>query len=150
MSSSKKYLTSKGTSRQDLSEFIEWRYWQSCWYFRPCFVNCCPSNLLFGWTPLFSVRRSVLNAHICTVFKGGDGILGLGQINICCKVPLQVNIFRWWHFALPSMSLSVYCFIWSKDLLERGFLYINYRIFFQNCCVFALLFLCFHLLSRNF
>jgi hypothetical protein len=33
-----------------LSEFIDWRYSQSCWYFRPSFVNCCPSNLLSGST----------------------------------------------------------------------------------------------------
>ncbi len=31
-----------------LSDFIAWRYSPSCWYFRPSFVNCCPSNLLFG------------------------------------------------------------------------------------------------------
>ncbi len=31
-----------------LSEFIDWRYSQSCWYFRPTFVNCWPSNLLSG------------------------------------------------------------------------------------------------------
>ena len=27
------------------------------------------------------------------------------RINTCRKVPLQVNFFRWRHFALPSMSL---------------------------------------------
>ncbi len=31
-----------------LSEFIDWKYSQSCWYFRPSFVNYCPSNLLSG------------------------------------------------------------------------------------------------------
>jgi hypothetical protein len=34
-----------------LIEFIDWRYGQSCWYFRPCFVNYCPSNLLYGSPP---------------------------------------------------------------------------------------------------
>ncbi len=29
-----------------LIEFIDRRYSQSCWYFRPSFVNHCPSNLL--------------------------------------------------------------------------------------------------------
>ncbi len=33
-----------------LSEFIGWRYSQSYWYFRPSFVNCCPSKLLFDST----------------------------------------------------------------------------------------------------
>jgi hypothetical protein len=40
----------KGLCDRCLSEFIDWRYSQSCWYFRPCFVNCCPSNLLSGST----------------------------------------------------------------------------------------------------
>jgi hypothetical protein len=51
-----------------LSEFIDWRYSQSCWYFRPSFVNYCPSNLLFGLTlpplppppfPCFKVQYTV-------------------------------------------------------------------------------------------
>jgi hypothetical protein len=29
-----------------LLEFIHWRRGQSCWYFRPSFVNYCPYNLL--------------------------------------------------------------------------------------------------------
>jgi len=33
-----------------LSEFIDWRYSQSKGYFRPSFVNWCPSNLLSGST----------------------------------------------------------------------------------------------------
>ncbi len=40
----------KGLCGRCLSEFRGWRYIQSCWYFRPRFVNCCPSNLLFGLT----------------------------------------------------------------------------------------------------
>jgi len=35
--------------------------------------------------------------------SGGEGVLGLRQIYTCRKVPLRV--FRWQHFALPSMSL---------------------------------------------
>ncbi len=38
-------LTCKGTLRK---VFIDWRYSQSCWYFRLSFVNCCLSNLLCG------------------------------------------------------------------------------------------------------
>ncbi len=40
MSSSKKKLA------RCLSEFINWGYSQSCWYFWPSFVNCCSSNLI--------------------------------------------------------------------------------------------------------
>jgi hypothetical protein len=34
-----------------LIEFINWRYSQSCWYFRPSFVKYCPCNLLSGSPP---------------------------------------------------------------------------------------------------
>ncbi len=30
--------------------YRDWKYSQSCWYFRPSFVNCCSSNLLSGST----------------------------------------------------------------------------------------------------
>ncbi len=33
------------------------------------------------------------------------GVLGRRQINTCRKFLLQVNVFRWRHFELPSMSL---------------------------------------------
>ncbi len=36
---------------------------------------------------------------------------GLRQINTCREVPLQVNIYKWRHFALPSMSLI---FLWCR------------------------------------
>jgi hypothetical protein len=35
-----------------LTEFIDWRYSRSCWYFRPSFVNYCVSNLLSASPPL--------------------------------------------------------------------------------------------------
>jgi hypothetical protein len=39
------------------------------------------------------------------MWGGGYGVLGLTQKNTCPKVSLQVNFFRWRHFALPSTSL---------------------------------------------
>jgi hypothetical protein len=35
----------KGLCGRYLSEIIDWRYSQSCRYFWPSFVNCCPSNV---------------------------------------------------------------------------------------------------------
>ncbi len=103
MSASKKIDLKKGHCSMCLSEFIDWRYSQSCWYFRPSFVNCCPSNLLSGLTlpSPFPVWISIL---VC-VWGGGYGVLGLRQTNTCRKVSLQVNLFRWRYFALPSISL---------------------------------------------
>ncbi len=60
-----------------LSEFIDRRYSQSCWYFR---IFVCPSNLLSGSTPpLFTVRISVLYICIQWVRGGGYIVLGLRQ-----------------------------------------------------------------------
>ncbi len=117
---------------------------QSCWYFRPSFVYCCPTNLLSGSTlrpttpfPVskYSIYRqcvagrergvlSHVGDHIVTIFcrilthciwpdseptklldhpkKNYEG-RGLRQINTCRNVPLQVNFFRWRHFALVSI-----------------------------------------------
>jgi hypothetical protein len=75
MSSSKQIWPVKGLFGRCLSEFIDWRYGQSCWFFRPSFVNCCPSNLLSGLiSPLspFPVWISILgNVYTYTVCKGG-------------------------------------------------------------------------------
>ncbi len=76
-----------------LSEFRDWRYSQSCWYLRPSFVNCCPSNLLTGSTlplsPLFCVNKYTVYKY--TVCKGGYGVSVPQKINTCRIVPSQVN-----------------------------------------------------------
>ncbi len=103
-----KKLVCKGILRQ---VFIDRRYSQSCWYFRPSFLKCCPSNPLSDSTlptPLPCVNKYAIHIHY-TVWKGGGGaVLGLRQMDTYRKVPLLlVNfLFRWRHFAWPSMSLS--------------------------------------------
>ncbi len=70
---------------------------QSCWYFRPCFVNYCPYNLIsLSTSPpppsLLPVWISVLYTRkLCVRWGGGYGVLCLRQINTCRKFPLQVN-----------------------------------------------------------
>ncbi len=62
-----------------LIEFIDCRYTQSCWYFRPSFVNWCPSNHLSGSTllPPFPVWISTVYCiHVYSVWRG-YGVLGL-------------------------------------------------------------------------
>jgi hypothetical protein len=82
----------------DFTEFVyrslDWRYSQSCWYFRPCFVNFSPSNLISGSpfpAPLACVNTVSL---LCTCLQWKWGVWvwvhrrggGLGQINTCRKV----------------------------------------------------------------
>jgi hypothetical protein len=41
-----------------LIEFTDWRYSQSCWYFRPSFVKYCPANPLSNSSPTSSPFQS--------------------------------------------------------------------------------------------
>ncbi len=56
-----------------LIEFIDWRYSQSCWYFRPSFVNNCPSNLLSSSPPHLYPLPKVKVQNIQTVC-GWEGV----------------------------------------------------------------------------
>ncbi len=92
---SSKKLTCKGTLRQVFIRVIVYRlenlrYSQSCWYLRPSFLNCCPSNLLSGSTlpplPFPCVNKyTVVYTRIQCVGGGGGGyrFLGLRQIITC-------------------------------------------------------------------
>jgi hypothetical protein len=77
---------------------------------QPC--ELLPLFLLSGSTvppppfPINFVNKYTVYTFTVYMYKVGDmGFRASRQINICRKVPLQVNIFRWRHFALSSMSL---------------------------------------------
>ncbi len=57
-----------------LSEFIDWRYSHSCWYFRLSFVNCCPSKLFSRSTLPPPVPK--YNIYTDSVW-GGGGAMGV-------------------------------------------------------------------------
>ncbi len=73
-----KNLPEKGLRGGCLLEFIDWGSSQSCWYFRPSFVNCCPSNLLSGWlaSPPPPHPSCVEEEYIQTV-SGWEGVEGV-------------------------------------------------------------------------
>ena len=54
-----------------LTDFIDWRYIQSCWYFRSSFVNCCPLT----FSPVQISSLTCVNKYTVhytyTVCKGG-------------------------------------------------------------------------------
>ncbi len=76
--SSKKKLTCNGTFRQVLIRVyrLEIQYSQSCWYFRPSFVNFSPSNLLFGSPPPPPLKVQYLQTVCgCMGLGGGNWVL---------------------------------------------------------------------------
>ncbi len=84
-----KYWPVKRLCDRCLSEFIDRRYIQSSWYFRPNFVNCacCPSPP----PPTPSLCEQVHTVNTYTVCKGGEGMsFGLRERKTCRKVYLQV------------------------------------------------------------
>jgi hypothetical protein len=96
----------KGFCCRCLSEFIDWRYRQSCWYFRPSYVKSCLSNNLLSGSTLPPSPLPLCCIHVYSVcIRGGFEVLGLRQIHTFRKVPLKLYFFRWRHFALPSLSL---------------------------------------------
>ncbi len=108
-----KKLSCKGTLRlvfiRVCSQFLA--YIQSCCYFKPSFVICTLTcrlspSLWFNFPPSpFPRVNKYKYTRIQCVREGWYGVLGPTQTNTCRKVPLQVNFFRWRHFALTSMSL---------------------------------------------
>ncbi len=76
MSSSKKF-TYKGTLGQVFIRFIDWWYSQSCWYFRPGFVNVAPLTFsLVSSSPPPLPYVNEFTEYTYTVCKGGYGFRG--------------------------------------------------------------------------
>jgi hypothetical protein len=78
-----------------------------------CTLPSCPSPLLFGSTlpppPISCVNKhTAVNVYMYTFIQcvggGGHGVLGLRLINTCAN-SLCNSVFRWRHFAWPSVSL---------------------------------------------
>ncbi len=94
MSSSNKKLPVKGLCGRCLLEFIDWRYSQSCWYFRPRFVNYWPSNLLSGSPPPpcpFHVSKySVYRQCVAGGGGGGGGCWVLLDTIFCWSLTLCI------------------------------------------------------------
>jgi hypothetical protein len=81
MSSSKKF-TCKGTLRQVFIRVLDWRYSQSCWYFRLSFVNCWPSNLSLVQLPCVKVQYM---KTVCG-WEGVGGVEPVETINFSAGV----------------------------------------------------------------
>ncbi len=104
-----KKFTCKGTARQLLFMRVFRLEIQSVmlvfYYFRPSFVDCCPSYLTGSTPPPFPVWISILYARIQCV-RGGE-VWGSGPQTDkhLPRRPFTGHNFRWRHFALHSVSL---------------------------------------------
>ncbi len=73
-------------------EFIDWRYSQTCWYFRPSFVSHCPSNLLYGTPPPtspFSKSKYSIYRQ-CVSGRGGGGCWVVLETTFCRSLTLSI------------------------------------------------------------
>jgi hypothetical protein len=102
-----KKVTCEGTSRQ---VFIRvYRHSQSCWYFRPSFVNYCPSNLLSS-SPFLPFPVSKYSIYRQCV--AGKGVLSCVGDHILQELKtLYLTRFRTYKIARPPQT---------KTLGDRG------------------------------
>ncbi len=90
-----------------LIEFLDWRYSQSYWYFRPSFVNYWPSNLLSGSPPLPppSPKSKYSLYTQCLAGRGGGGVLSCVGDNILQEINiLFLARLRTYKIALPPQT----------------------------------------------
>jgi hypothetical protein len=73
---------------------LENRYSQSYWYFRPSFVNYCPSNLLSSPPPPLPVLKYSIYRQ-CVAGRGGAGGGGGGGGRVLCRRPLSAKVYHY-------------------------------------------------------
>ncbi len=96
-----KKLTCEGTLRQ---VFIRvYRHSQSCWYFRPSFMNYCPSNLL-SRSPFLPFPVSKYSIYRQCV--AGKGVLScVGDLFCMSLTPDQIQKLQNW-LTTPNKNLG--------------------------------------------
>ncbi len=113
MSSSK--LTCKGTLRQVFISVYNWRYIQLCWYFRPSFVNFCPSPLLSGLTLTPPSLPCVKKYTVYTYTYSEGEVWGTGpHINSRREVPFTGKLFTWRHCLRWVLSFYGYSILYRR------------------------------------
>ncbi len=101
----------KGTLRQVFIRVYRLEINSVLLVFRRSFMNYCTSNLLSGSTlppPPFPVRISKYTLNTYTVRKGGPG-----RYIHAAKSLYRSILFRWRHFALPSLESYLSTGNWS-------------------------------------
>ncbi len=106
MSSSKK-LACKGTLRKVFIRVYRLEGIQSCWYFRPSFVNCCPTNLLSGSTlrptPPFPVSKYSIYRQ-CVAGRERGVLSHVGDYILQDFNTLYLTRFRIYKIARPPQK----------------------------------------------
>ncbi len=112
-----------------LIEFIDWWYSQSCWYFRPSFVNCCPSNLLSGSHPPTSSQSQSTSIYRQCVAGTGWGVLSWVGDHIL----QEIN-------TLYLTRLSKICLHSDSTCVCKQTLYFLCRVIISHSCCKSILF----------
>jgi hypothetical protein len=88
-----------------INRVLDCRYSQSCSYFRPSFVNYCPSNLLSGSPPLPSPAKVKVQYIQTVCVSEGVGVLSCVGDHILQELnTLFLTRFRTYKIALPPQT----------------------------------------------
>ncbi len=105
-----KFRHLKGLCGRCLSEFIDWRYRQTCWYFGPSFVNYSIAPLTFFLvklppSPLPRFKVSICRQSVAGRGLGGGGVLSpVGDYILQEFNTLYPTSFRTHKIARPSQT----------------------------------------------
>ncbi len=119
-----RHLKKLTSIRRCLSEFIDWKYSQSSWYFRPSFVNHLTFSLvqLSAPLPLPCVNKYTIFTYTVCKGRGGSGPQTDKHLP---QSPFTDQLFIWRHFELPSMS----------PIFQRWPVSIVLVLFYREACI---------------
>ncbi len=135
-----KNLTCKtGLCGRCLSEFIDWRFSQSCWYFRPSFVNCCPSNLLSRSIPPPPSCVSKYTLYMYTLcVGGGGGVCGPQADKHMPQRPFTCQFFQKMTFCYGVFMVNYSMPPWLGSSVNRIVAQFVNRNFYKNSNTFIM------------
>ncbi len=92
------------------------QYIQSCWYFRPSFVNYCPSNMLPSspsrYSPSLCQKSGQSTVYADIVWLGSGGVLPLSPVgNHILQKFKTLYLTRFWTYkiARPTKQKPLFC-----------------------------------------
>jgi hypothetical protein len=85
-------------------EVIDWRSSQSCWHFRPSFVNYCPCKLLSDSPPPSPLPKVKVQTDSVWLGGGGGGLSCVGDHILQEFITLYLTRFITYKIATPPQT----------------------------------------------